>query len=137
MVTSFKYLGWVISETDNDWTAVVRKLAQAKTVWSRMSRILSSEGATPWVFGLFFKAVIQAVLLFGAETWVVTPRMGKSLGAFQTQVARQLMGNLPHRTTNGMWGYTSASAARRATGFFTMEEYLRRRQNTVTQYIAM
>ena len=32
------------------------------------------------VSGLFFKSVVQAVLLFGSETWVVTPRMGSSLG---------------------------------------------------------
>ena len=30
-----------------------------------------------------FKSVVQAVLLFGAETWVVTPRMGKALGGFR------------------------------------------------------
>ena len=74
MVTSFKYLGRAISATDGNWPAVVRNLAQAKTVWRRMSRILSREGATPRVSALFFKAVIQAVLIFGAETWVVTHR---------------------------------------------------------------
>ena len=79
MVTSFKYLGRVISSTENDWMKIVRNLARAKTVWSRMSRILSRMGAPPWVSGLLFKAVIQAVLLFGAETWVVTPIMGKAL----------------------------------------------------------
>ena len=45
-----------------------------------MSLILRREGAAPQVSGLFFKSVIQAVLLFGVETWVVTPRMGKALG---------------------------------------------------------
>ena len=40
--------------------------------------------------GFFFKAVVQAVLLFGAETWVVTPRMGQFLGGFQDLVVRQL-----------------------------------------------
>ena len=80
MVTSFKYLGQVISETDDNWPTVVRNLARVKTVWRRMSHILSSEGATPRVYGFFFKSVIQAILLFGAETWVVTPHMGKALG---------------------------------------------------------
>ena len=65
MVNSFKYLGRVISATDNNWLAVVRNLDWVKTVWRRMSRILSREGATPRVSGLFFKSVIQAVLLFG------------------------------------------------------------------------
>ena len=90
----------------------------------------------PRVFGFFFKVVIQAVLLFGAETWVVTPRTGKALGGFQTQVAIRLTGQLPRRTTNGKWRYISAGAAREEAGFLTMEEYVRQRQNTVTQYIA-
>ena len=80
MANSFKYLWRVISATDNNWLAVVRNLAQAKTVWRRMPWILNREEATPRVSGFFFKAVIQAVLIFRAETWVVTPRMGMALG---------------------------------------------------------
>ena len=79
MVISFKYLGRVISATYNNWPMVVSNLARAKTVWRRMSQILSREGATPRVSGFFFKDVIHAVLLFGAETWVFTPRMGTAL----------------------------------------------------------
>ena len=75
---------------DNDWPVVVRNLDRVRKVCSRMLRILSREGATPRVSGLFFKAVIQALLLFGEETWVVTPRMGKTLGGFQTQLTRRL-----------------------------------------------
>ena len=87
MVTSFKYLGQVILATDDDFLSVMSNLARAKTVWSRMLRILSREVATPRVSGFFFEAVIQVVLLFRADTWVLTPRMGKALGGVQTQVA--------------------------------------------------
>ena len=66
--------------TEDDWPAVVRNLAWVNTVWSRMLRILSREGVAPQVSSFFFKAVIQAVMLFLEETWVITPRMGKSLG---------------------------------------------------------
>ena len=48
-----------------------------------MMRILSREGAEPRVSVFFFKAVVQAVLLFGEETWVVTPCMVIFLGGFQ------------------------------------------------------
>ena len=41
MVTSFKYLGQVISAVDDDWPAAVKNLAWARKVWSRISRILS------------------------------------------------------------------------------------------------
>ena len=52
-----------------------------------MSRILSQEGADAKVSGNFFKAMVQAVLLFGEETWVLTPRMERSLDSFQHEVA--------------------------------------------------
>ena len=73
MVTSFKYLGRVISAADDDCPVVVRNLAQAQVLWQRLMKILSREGAAPRVSGFFFKAMVQLVLLFGAETWVVTP----------------------------------------------------------------
>ena len=110
-------------------------LARAKTVRRRMSWILSREGAMPRVSGLFLKYMIQAVMFFRAETWVATTRMGTVLAGFQTQVTRRLTGQLLQRTTDGTWKYTSLAAAREAAAFLTMDEYVRRRQNTVSQYI--
>ena len=60
-----------------------RNLSRARAVWKRMTRILSREGAEPRVSGFLFKAMVQAVLVFGSETWVVTPCMGRVLGGFQ------------------------------------------------------
>ena len=37
--------------------------------------------------GTFFKAVAQAVFLFGAETWILTPRMERDLDSFQHKIA--------------------------------------------------
>ena len=78
----------------------------------------------------------QAVLLFGSETWVVTPHLGKALGGFQDQVARRLTGRLLRRKPGRKWVYTSAETAREEAGFLKMEDYIRRCQNTVGQYIA-
>ena len=55
---------------------------------------------------------------------------------FQTQVTRWLTGRLQRRTPGGMWRYTLAAAAREEAEFLTMEEYIRRRQNTFTKYTA-
>ena len=68
MVTSFKYLGIVISAADYDWLEVVQNILKVHMVWQRMLRIMSREGAILWVSGFFFKSVVQLVLLFGAET---------------------------------------------------------------------
>ena len=66
MMTSFKYLGQVISAADYDWPAVVGNLAKAREVWRSLTQILGREGAAPRVSGFLFKSVFQSVLTFGA-----------------------------------------------------------------------
>ena len=53
----------------------------------------------------FYIAVTQQVLLFGAETWVLTVKMEAALDAFQGRVARRLTGRLPRRRRDGKWQY--------------------------------
>ena len=89
----------------------------------------------PRVSVFFFRAVVQAVLLFGSETWVVTPRTGKALGGFQTQVARRLTGRLLWRIPEDRMRYTSEAATSKEAGLLMMGYYISRRQNTVAQYI--
>ena len=72
------------------------------------------------MYGLFFKAVVQLVLLFGLETWLVTPCMGRVLGWFRNQVVWRLTGRLPRGETGGKWEYTSVATAREEAGFQTM-----------------
>ena len=40
-----------------------------------MPRILVREGSDAQTLGSLFKSVVQAVILFGSEMWVVTPQM--------------------------------------------------------------
>ena len=53
----------------------------------------------------FYIAVTQQVLLFGAESWVLTVKMEVALDAFQGRVARRLTGRLPLRGRYGKWQY--------------------------------
>ena len=45
----------------------------------------------------FFKVVVQVVILFVSETWVITPCMGQLLEGFHHRVARELTEKLPRR----------------------------------------
>ena len=65
-VLTFRYLGRALTAGDDDWIAVVGNLGKARKSWGRLSRIMSREGADLKVSGNFYKAVYQAVLLFGA-----------------------------------------------------------------------
>ena len=94
-------------------------------------RILIREGVRLHVSGFFFKSVVQSVLLFGEETWVVTPCTGRFLGGFLYQVVQRLTMRLLWQREEGKWGYSSTEAFRAEAGFEMMETYIWRRQNTV------
>ena len=89
-----------------------------------MLRILIREGERPQVSGFFFKSVFQSVLLFGAETWVVTPHTGRALGGFQDHVVRGLTGRIPRKSLDGRWEYTSSEAAIEEAGFDMTKTYI-------------
>ena len=65
---------------DEDWPAVVGNLSKARKSWGSLLWILCWEGANARVSGKVFKVVVQAVLLFGAEIWVLTPEDGAGPG---------------------------------------------------------
>ena len=77
---------------DDDWPAVIAHLQKARKSWARLSRILGRDGADTRTSGRFYLAIVQAVLRFGAETWVLTPRIGRLLGVFHHRVARRISG---------------------------------------------
>ena len=79
--------------------------------------ILGREVANPRFPGIFFKALIQAVLIFWAETWIMTPCMGWNLGGFQHRVAQQITGRKPRRLLYGVWDYPPLDTAIQEKGF--------------------
>ena len=76
-----------MTAVEDDWLAVVGNLGKAQKIWGRLSLILIREGEDPEVSGKFYKAVAQAVMMFRADTWVITPRMEQALDSFQHSVA--------------------------------------------------
>ena len=63
--------------------------------------------------------------------------MGRFLGGFQDQVAQILTGRILQQKTDRKFDYTLTVLTREEARFEVMEEYIRRRQNTVAEFIAM
>ena len=66
-VTTFRYLGRRLDKTDDNCTAVRRNIMRARSVWGRLGTLLRREGAEPRVSEIFYRAVVQAILLYGSE----------------------------------------------------------------------
>ena len=136
-VLAFKYLGRVMTEIDDDWPAVAGNLSKARKIWGRLLRILCWEGADARVLGNFFRTVVQAALLIGAETWVINLRMERALDSFQNGAACRITSIQLWRRGDGIWAYTPLKEATREAGFEGIRKSFTRRPNTVAQYIAM
>ena len=108
-VEVFKYLGRLLAFDDTDIQAVRKNLRKARKCWARISRVLRAENASPRVCGMFYKATVQAVLLFGSETWNLSPLAMKSLEGFHMRAAWWMVhDNKPCREPDGMWKYPSS-----------------------------
>jgi hypothetical protein len=72
-VTEYKYLGRPLSSDDSDNAAVSLNISKATRTWfGTMYRILSSDGADSKTMAHFYLAMVQAKLLYGFETWVLS-----------------------------------------------------------------
>ena len=89
--------------------------------------VLGREGADPKVSRSFYTAVTQQVLLFGAETWVLTQRMESALDAFKGRFARRLTGRQPRRGRDGKWFYPSLAGALKEAGVVRVRTSILRR----------
>ena len=66
-----------------------------------MAWILGRDGADTWTLGCFYVTVVQAILLFRSQTWVLTLHIKRILGGFHHRVARRISGKMPHRRVEG------------------------------------
>ncbi len=94
-VEVFKYLGRLLAYNNNDARAVTRILEKARGVWASLSCTIRAENASPHVCGIFYKATVQSILLFGNETWNLSPVSLKSLEGFHLQATWHMAGKKP------------------------------------------
>ena len=133
-VEVFKYLGRLITFDDDDTQAVRGNLKKARRVWERISRGLREENAYARVCGMFYKATVQAVLLFGIETWCLAPAALKRLEGFHVKAARRMTGLLP-KMTGGTWKYPKTKTVLAAAGLHTIEHYVQVRRARIMRWV--
>jgi hypothetical protein len=137
-VEVFKYLGRLIAMDDIDNQAIRSNMKKARKCWARISRVLRADNASPRVCGMFYKATVQAVLLYGSESWNLTPSLLRRLEGFHVKAAwRMAAVNKPRKdAATGTWTYPVTEEVLEEVGLYSMEHYIRVRRDSIAQYIA-
>ena len=87
-VEVFQYLGRLVSYTDDDTQAIRGNLMKGRRIWSQISRVLRAENADPRICGMFYKATVQAIVLYGSESWSLAPTALKCVEGVHVRAAR-------------------------------------------------
>ena len=95
-----------------------------RSAWGRLGTLLRREEAEPRVSAISYRAVVQAILLYGSETWVLSATMERKVEGIHTGFLRQIMGKRVRQLRDGTWQTPGAEGVREAAG--TQSEDLHR-----------
>jgi hypothetical protein len=134
-VEVFKYLGRLLAYNNNDAQAVRGNLKKARAVWLRLSCTIRSENESPYACGIFYKATVQSILLFGSETWNLSPLGLKLLEGFHIKAAWRMAGKRPMKLPDGTWTYPNSAQVLKDVGLKTVAHYIAVRWQHIANYI--
>ena len=99
--------------------------------------MLQREGPDSKVAAIFYRAVVQAVLLFSSDAWVLLAAMERTAEGTQSGFLQQIRGKRARRRADRTWFTTAAEEVREAAGTQSVTTYIGRRQGTVVQWVAL
>ena len=91
----------------------------------------------PLVSAMFYQAVLQAVLIFGAETWVLLVEMSRNLEGVHVGFLRQVTGQKSKWQREGTWRSAAESRVSKEAGTQTLGTNIDKRQTTVEEWVAL
>ena len=136
-VESFKYLGWILHQSDEDWLAVLRNIWRAIQVWGQLGKLLRREGSDPIISEKFYRSVFQAVILFGSEAWVIIAVMMQNIESVHMGFLRQVAGKKERRIEDENWKNEGEDSVLQAEGTKPFRKYINKRQGTVAEWVAL
>ncbi len=71
-VEVFKHLGCLLAQDDDDIQTICTQMQKAQATWAQVRQVLWSENASPFVAARFYQAIIQAILLYGSKSWIIS-----------------------------------------------------------------
>ena len=82
----------------------------------------------------FYRAVVQSVLLFGSETWVLSERMLKMLESFHNRCARFIARDFIQQRPDGSWQLPHTAAVLNKCDLETVHTYITKRKQNLIAY---
>ena len=137
MVEQFNYLGRVLASNDNDLKAVESQLVKARRVWGRIGKVIKKKSfSNPKIMSIFYKVIVQTVLLYGSESWVLGTQIKNKVNSFHHRCSRFITGkHINYDKEADIWIYPSRKSTLLEADLLGIEEYIEKRKNTIWAYV--
>ena len=96
---------------------------------------MKDEGTNAKTMAKFYITIVQAVLLYGADTWVTSKRNMTRLNSFHKPVVQYLTGKHIRKHDEENWEYPNHDVLLKECGLLPLEVYIERRQGTLRTYL--
>jgi hypothetical protein len=110
---------------------------KARGVWAGVGQVPHGENTAPRIAAKFYKAVVQAVLLYGSETWNLTNWALARLKGFHVRAAYKMARkHQPKKGANGVCVYPTMADVLEECGMATIATYIQSCHQTLAVYMA-
>jgi Reverse transcriptase (RNA-dependent DNA polymerase) len=136
-VHEFRYLGRQVTDTDDDKNAVMANLRKAVQTWGNLHRLLSQDKRRRNIktVSQIYRSIVLSRLLFGSETWIMSPRTIMILEVFHRRCMRFLTGDFIRPLPNGDWIYPSTTEVMAKTKLKSIQEYINERKKHLEKHL--
>ncbi len=131
-VATFRYLGWILAQDDDDVQAVRNQIKKTQGIWARVGQMLTANYTPPKVSAKFYEVVVQSVLLYGSKTWNLSTTALVRLEGFHICAAYRMAEK--HKLKKGphhAWVYPRSSNVLQECSMATMLHYIDIRRATI------
>ena len=137
-VHKFKYLGRLVTDTDDDKEAVMHNLEKANNAWRHLRRIISHEKKRNLRAAVsIYRSIVESILLYGSETWILKGNLLHRLEIFHRSCARALTEDFICSDANGVWTYPHTKDVFEKAGLESIKIYIEKRKIHVANYLSL
>ena len=83
---------------------------------------------------IFYKVIAQKILLYGAESWVVSETRRRKLASFHNRCARFITGRHIKQQEDGTWVFPCSKITIKEADLLTVEEYIQKRKENILPF---
>ena len=102
-VEPIRYMRRLLHRSVDVWLEVLNNSWKARQVWGILGKLLRREGADPFVLEMFYHEVVQAMFIFGAQTWGLTVEISQKLKGVHVGFLRQVTRKKTQRLGGDSW----------------------------------